>query len=505
MKPLVECVPNFSEGRRPEVVEAIVDAVRGVAGAIVLDYSSDADHNRSVLTFVGTPEAVEQAAFAAIRTAASLIDMTRQQGEHPRIGATDVVPFIPIRGVSMQDCVQIARRLGRRVGEELGIPVYLYEQAATRPEREDLANLRRGEYEGLREAIQRDPERAPDFGPAELGRAGATVIGARAPLIAYNVYLNTDNIEAANRIARAIRHSSGGLRYVKALGLEVNGRAQVSMNLTDHTRTPIHRVQEMIRVEAARMGYQISHSELIGLIPNQALIDAARWYLQLDLFAPEQVLEQRLQAVEAGETLLPDRFLDAVASGDPTPGGGSVAALAGALGAALAAMVARATIGKKKYAAVEPLMQGVIQSAEELRAQLSALVIEDSDAFEQVLAANRLSKEDPVRAAAIQAAIHHAADVPLRTARLAVQILEQLAILAESGNINAASDAAVGAHMAAAAVEAAALNVLVNAQSLDDTEVAARLKTDLDAVRERGRALASEIQAVVARRTGLSC
>jgi len=294
MQKIVECVPNFSEGRRPEVVQQIVDAIAAVEGVRVLDYSSDADHNRSVVTFVAPPETVGEAAFAGIARAAQLIDMTRHTGGHPRMGATDVCPFIPIRGVTMDDCVAIARAVGERVGEELGIPVYLYEAAATRPERQNLANVRKGQYEGIRDTIATDPARAPDFGPAKMGTAGATAIGARQFLIAFNVYLNTDNVEIAKKIGKAVRHSSGGLRFVKAMGLEVEGKAQVSMNLTDFTRTPIYRVVEMIRREAARYGVSIESSELIGMIPQQALLDAAVWYLQLDGFTPEQVLENRL-------------------------------------------------------------------------------------------------------------------------------------------------------------------------------------------------------------------
>lgn len=294
MKRIVECVPNFSEGCRKEIIDQIVGALTSVEGIRVLDAQSDADHNRSVVTIVGEPEAVEEAAFRGIERAAQLIDMDQHQGEHPRMGATDVVPFVPIAGVTMADCVEIAHRLGERVGRELSIPVYFYEEAATRPERRNLADVRRGEYEGLKVEIGTDPHRAPDSGPVRMGKAGATAIGARPPLVAFNVYLNTDNVAIAKAIARAVRHSNGGLRYVKALGLLVEGRAQVSMNLTDYCQTPIHRMIEMIRREAAHYGVTITSSEVIGLIPNEALVDAARFYLQLDGFSSDQILENRL-------------------------------------------------------------------------------------------------------------------------------------------------------------------------------------------------------------------
>ena len=294
MKQIVECVPNFSEGRRQEVIDRIVDALSEVPGARVLDVQSDVDHNRSVVTLVGDPQAVLEAVFAGMVQAAELIDMDHHRGEHPRMGATDVVPFVPVQGLSLEDCAALARQLGQRVGEELGIPVYLYEAAATRPERRNLADVRRGEYEGLREEIGRNPDRAPDYGPAVMGKAGAVAIGARPPLIAFNVYLNSDDAAPARAIARAVRHSSGGLRFVKALGLLVEGQAQVSMNLTDYRRTPIHRVLELIRAEAARYGLQVTHSEVVGLLPAQALLDAAAFYLQLDGFTPQQVLANRL-------------------------------------------------------------------------------------------------------------------------------------------------------------------------------------------------------------------
>ncbi|NLE75273.1 MAG: glutamate formimidoyltransferase, partial [Chloroflexi bacterium] len=260
---------------------------------------ADADHNRAVMTFVGEPEAVLEGAFQSVARAAALIDLNSHQGSHPRLGAADVVPLVPIQGISMDECVALARRLGQRVGDELGLPVYLYEEAATRPERRNLADVRRGEYEALRDAIGQDPARQPDFGPARLGPAGAVIIGARPALIAFNVYLNTDQVEVARAIAKAVRHSSGGLRYVKALGLLVDGQAQVSMNLTDYRQTPVARVVETVRREAQRYGAAITRSEVVGLLPAEALYDAAAYYLQLAGFTPAQVLETRL--VDQGE------------------------------------------------------------------------------------------------------------------------------------------------------------------------------------------------------------
>lgn len=300
-QPLIECVPNFSEGRRPEIIEQIVAAIAAVPGVSVLDVESDADHNRSVVTFVGTPDGVVAGALAGIKQAQQLINLDRHQGAHPRLGATDVVPFIPLRDATTADCVALAKQLGHRVGAELGIPVYLYEEAATRPERRNLADVRRGEYEALKQSLGSDPARDPDFGPTTLTPAGATVIGARAPLIAYNVYLSTGDVEIAKKVAKAIRHSSGGLRYVKALGLLVDGRAQVSINMTDFRATPLHRAFEMIRSEAARYGVLPTESEIVGLVPEDALLDVAEHYLQLNRFKRAQVLERRLAEVEAAQ------------------------------------------------------------------------------------------------------------------------------------------------------------------------------------------------------------
>ncbi len=297
MTKIVECVPNFSEGQRQEVIEAIAKEIERVEKVKLLAYESDKDHNRSVFTFVGEPAGVQKAAFHAISKASELIDLNKHKGEHPRIGAADVVPFIPISEVTIDDCVNIAKALGQEVAEKLKIPVFLYEHAATRPDRKNLANIRRGEYEGLKEAILKDPSRKPDFGPSKLHpTAGASVIGARMPLIAYNVNLNCDDINIARSIAKAVRHSSGGLRHVKALGLEIKERGvvQVSMNLTNYKITPVHRVFEMIKSEAARYGVDILGSEVIGLIPMDALVDVADFYLRIENFNKSQILENRL-------------------------------------------------------------------------------------------------------------------------------------------------------------------------------------------------------------------
>ncbi len=296
MSPIIESVPNFSEGRRPDVIAAIVEAYGSVESARVIDHSSDTDHNRSVVTLLGSPEAVTEALFRGVAQAAELIDLNEHSGEHPRIGATDVVPLVPIRDITMAECVELARALAQRVSAELDIPTYLYYKAATGAGREVLATIRKGEYEGLKQdLLAGDPDRQPDFGPALLGPAGATVIGARPPLIAYNIFLSTEDVSIAKAVAKAVRHSSGGLRHVQALGMLVEGRAQVSMNLLDYTRTPLHRVTELVRLEAVRHGVGIASAELIGLIPEQALIDAAQWYLQLDNLTPEGILDWHLQ------------------------------------------------------------------------------------------------------------------------------------------------------------------------------------------------------------------
>ncbi len=509
MAKLVECVPNFSEARRPEVVAQIRSAIAAVEGVTFLDQHSDTDHNRTVLTFVGEPATVERAAFEAIQIAAQLIDLDHHRGEHPRLGATDVVPFVPISGVTLEECVALAKRVGERVGSELHIPVYLYEAAATRPDRENLENVRRGQYEGLKAEIESNPDRAPDYGPAKLGPAGATIIGARSFLIAFNVYLNTADVEVAKKIAKAVRHSSGGLRYVKAAGFLVEGQAQVSMNLTNFHKTPIARVVETIRREAARYGCTITKSELVGLTPQDALIDAAQWYLQLDMFERHQILENKLRESlsDQPQSIIPHAFLEATAAGSATPGGGAVAALAGALSAALAGMVARLSIGKKKYAAVEGQMKEVAAQADALREKLTASIDEDSAAFTEVMNAFKLPKETPdeiaARNAQIQTATQQATIVPLHTSRLCLEALGLIHFVAANGNLNAMSDAASAAFMARAAIDAAGMNVRINAATLDDQAHAQRYVDEWKNIQAQGMRRVDQVLAEVEKRAQL--
>ncbi|HSQ28146.1 MAG TPA: glutamate formimidoyltransferase [Anaerolineales bacterium] len=512
---IVECIANFSDARRPEVIAAIRQAIASVEHVSLLDQHSDNDHNRTVLTFAGPPDKVEEAAFRAIAKAAELINLDEHTGEHPRIGATDVVPFVPITGVSMQDCVEIARRLGQRVGETLGIPVYLYEEAATRPDRQNLENIRRGQYEGLKKEIESNPNRSPDFGPAKLGTAGATVIGARQPLIAYNVYLSSDDVGIAKKIAKSVRHSSGGLRYVKGLGMLVEGRAQVSMNLTNFRSTPVALVVEMIRREAVRYGTSIHHSELVGLIPQEALVEAARYYLQLDDFEPDQILEYRLAAAQAKEqeemqTQSTEKssydFLNQLADGTPAPGGGSASAYSGAAGAALVSMVARLTIGKKKYADVEDSMNSILDEAEALRQALTQGIDEDAAAFEEVMNAYRLPKDTDEQKAARQQAIEdamtHATQVPLEAARKSVQVLTLAEKVINAGNLNAISDGAAGSAMAIAALTGAGYNVRINAITLADQNVAQAFLQEISELEQQAKEIETRIRKTLIERGG---
>jgi glutamate formiminotransferase/formiminotetrahydrofolate cyclodeaminase len=388
----------------------------------------------------------------------------------------------------MEQCIALARALGERVARELEIPVYLYERAATRPERQNLADIRRGEFEGLRDLIATDPARKPDFGFSRVHpTAGAIAIGARPFLVAYNVYLgDKNNLAVAKKVAKAVRASSGGLPYVKALGLEVDGQAQVSMNLVDIDQTPMHRAFDAVKSAAAADGVATTWSEIVGLVPERALLGAAAQYLQLERFTPEQVLERKVRAATAGwftdsdETV--PRFLAAVASAAPTPGGGSVVAHVGALAAALAQMVAGLTVGKKKYAAVDAEMREIAVRAASLGSRLARLVEEDARAYQAVSAAYQLPKEPThaaaVRQASIDRALIRAAEVPLDTAQLCAEVTAVAEAVATRGNINAISDAGVAALLADAACRGAAYNVRTNVAALSDRAAGAALAAE---------------------------
>ncbi|MCC7195278.1 MAG: glutamate formimidoyltransferase [Gemmatimonadaceae bacterium] len=509
MPRLVECVPNFSEGRRPEVISAITAAIASANGAVLLDASSDASHNRTVVTFVAPVESAVEAAFRGIARARDLIDLRHHKGEHPRIGATDVCPFIPLEGATMDDCVALARALGERVGKELGIPVFLYEKAATRPDRVNLADIRRGEFEKAREEIGTNPARVPDFGPNAIHEsAGATVIGARPFLVAYNVYLGpASNLAVAKEVAKKVRASGGGLPCVKGLGLEVDGQAQVSMNLTDTAITPIWRAYDEVKKEAEARGVSPTWSEIVGLVPEGALFDTAAHHIQLRGFSNAMLLEHKVRSAmsQSGTAALGtgslDEFVASVASSAPVPGGGSVAAHVGVLGAALAQMVAGLTAGRKKYAAVDEEMRAIGAEAEALGRKLSALVQADADSYAGVSAAYRLPKASPdevaLRDKAIQAALIKAAETPLETVRACAEVAELAAACATKGNVNAVSDAGVAALFADAGCRGAAYNVRINVTSMPDRAAGAPLVEAADKlVAQAAGAVARAIAAV---------
>jgi glutamate formiminotransferase/formiminotetrahydrofolate cyclodeaminase len=500
MKRLIECVPNFSEGRDAARVDAIVAAMREVPGVYLLDRESDADHNRSVITLAGEPEAVAEAALRGVGKAAELIDLRKHTGAHPRMGATDVVPFIPIEGMSIEDCVTLAKKVGREIWERYRVPVYFYEAAAQRPERTNLENIRKGQFEGLREEVLRNPDRAPDIGEPRLHpSAGATVVGARKFLIAYNINLNTPDIEIAKRIGKNIRFSNGGLRYVKAMGVDLKARhlAQVSINMTDFEQTPLHRVFEMVKREAERYGVSIVGSEIVGLIPKHAIELTADFYLQLENFLPSQVLENRLEASLGGAVAegpgklaaLAQPFLDAVAQPTATPGGGSVAALAGSLGASLGQMVAGLSRKKKSQAAYVDKLSEALSEFQAAARTLAEAIDRDAASFELVMAAYKMPQGSPDeqrrREIAIQQALQGAAQVPLEVARLSADIFERLGQLESISSPSMLSDIRVGRLMAAAGVRGALENVAINLESIADGNFNGRMRSESAALRAR--------------------
>jgi glutamate formiminotransferase / formiminotetrahydrofolate cyclodeaminase len=485
VKRLIECVPNFSEGRDPSKVDALIQTMSKVPGVWVLDHEMDADHNRCVITLAGDPDAVAEAALLGTGKAVELIDMNHHTGAHPRVGATDVVPFIPIEGVSLEDCVALARRVGNEIWKRYRIPVFFYEAAATRPDRVNLENIRRGQFEGLRDEMKRNHDRQPDVGEPKLHpTAGVTVVGARKFLIAYNVNLNTSDVGIANKIAKAIRFSSGGLRYVKSMGVELKARnlAQVSINLTDYEQTPMHRVYEIVKREAERYGAVPVGSEIVGLVPKKAIEMAADYFLQLENFSPAQVFENKLAAALSGIPLQEQKtaklaslarpFSDAVAEPTATPGGGSVSAYAVALAASLGQMVAG--LSRKKKSQLRHVDQ-LSEHHDELRRAADAFhqaIDADAASYDAVMAAFKLPHGDGAETAkreeTIQQASKGAAEVPLQVAERAVALLARLVQLETIAAASMKSDLKVARLMGEAGARGAIANVEINLDGIRD-------------------------------------
>jgi glutamate formiminotransferase len=469
---LVECVPNFSEGRDPRKVDAIVEAMK-IPGVYLLDREMDSDHNRSVITLIGDRDAVPEAAIRGVGKAAELIDLTKHQGAHPRMGAADVVPFIPIDGVTIEDCVAMARHVGAEIAKRFQIPVYLYEAAAATPERQNLESIRRGQFEGIRAEIASNPARKPDFGECSVHpTAGATVVGARKALIAYNVFLNTPDVAIAKKIAKAVRFSSGGLRFVKGAGFLVRGLAQVSMNLTDFEQTPIHRVFEFVKREAARYGVIPISSEIVGLIPKQALEEAAEWFLQVENFDSSLILENRLAAIIGGKMAIGglragvEPFIEQLAAPTATPGGGSAAAASGAMAAGLASMVASMSRGKKAYLQFESELSRAIARLSQIREELKSAIDADAESFNLVMKAYKAARDSSNGDRTIASALKQATSVPLGVAENAAEVAEIASKLRPITNPNMNSDLTTAIALGKAALQGALANVEINLDSL---------------------------------------
>lgn len=540
MNKIVECVPNFSEGRDMGIIKQITDEIEKVEGAILLDVDPGADTNRTVVTFVGTPEAVKEAAFRAIKKAAELIDMSKHKGAHPRMGATDVCPFVPVSGVTMEDCVQIAKEVGERVARELGIPVYLYEEAATRPERRSLADIRAGEYEGLPEKLK-DPEWKPDFGePVFNPKSGATVIGAREFLIAYNLNVNTRDRKLAHRVALRIREKGrivkkkdgtkervpGRLKAVRAIGWYIPeyGYAQISVNLTNYKITPLWKLFEVASEEAEGLGLRITGSELVGLIPKEAMLESGRHFLekmgkcpavpekelihiavlsmgmdQTHPFKPEEkIIEYRIAKEKNLTAMRIDDFADELSSESPAPGGGSVAALIGTLSASLSSMVANLTYNKKGYKEFNDEIAAAGIEAQKLKDRFLSLIEEDTEAFNSVMDAMKMpsgtDEEAEAKEKAIEEATKKATSVPLKTLKLTEKLLEVADVVAEKGNKNSISDAGVAAISAKAAAESAYMNVIINIPGIKDEEFKENVLKEAKEVLENVRKKSDEIR-----------
>jgi glutamate formiminotransferase / formiminotetrahydrofolate cyclodeaminase len=489
MPAIIECVPNFSEGRDKAKIDAILEAMK-MDGVYLLDREMDGDHNRCVVTLVGDREPLIEAVLRGVGKASELIDLTKHQGAHPRMGATDVVPFIPIEGVTLEDCVQMARQVGEQMWKRFQIPVYLYEAAAQRPERANLENIRRGQFEGIRDEIATNPARMPDFGePRVHPTAGATVVGARKFLVAYNVYLNTSDVDVAKKIGKAVRFSNGGLRFVKGMGIPVRGLAQVSMNLTDTDQTPIARVYEFVKREAARYGVMPLSSEIVGLIPKKSLEDAAEWFLQIENFDSSMILENRLAAVMGGKMAVGglragvEPFVEQLAAPTAAPGGGSASAAAGAMAAGLGAMVADMSRGKKAYLRYERELSDAIAKLSKLREEFKAAIDEDANSYKEVMAAFKAAKEGGNGAGAINAAMRKATLVPYGVAERAVETARILESLKAITNPKMASDLTVGLSLSRATLEGALANVEINLVDSEDNAFVSEMRGKVAAIK----------------------
>lgn len=487
MKKIIECIPNFSEGRNRKKIDQIVQSIKEVPDILFLGAESDKSHNRSVVTFAGEPDAVLEAAFNGIKKAAELIDLNRHKGEHPRMGATDVCPLVPLKGVKMSECVAYAEKLAEKVAKELKIPVYLYEKAARKPERENLADIRSGQYEGIKKEIGKNPARKPDFGPAKLGKAGITAIGAREPLVAYNVNLNTSDLKIAKKIAKTIRGKDGGFRYVKALGfmLEDRGIAQVSMNLINYKKSTVHHIFEAIKREAKRYGVGILESEIVGLTPEKALLSAAKYYLKLDGFKYRQILELNVQKqIEKSCPTLED-FLDQTAFKSPVPGGGCVSALVGSLAAALCSMVCNLTLTSKKYAKVHKQISQLLEKSETLRKKLYLDIEKDAQAYQEVANVYRAKdKNGKIDQKKLQEALKNAALSPLQIAKSAHSLLPLISEISKIGNQNALSDCSVALNMAQASIKGAILNIEINLKQITNNTFKAKLQKEISTLQK---------------------
>jgi glutamate formiminotransferase/formiminotetrahydrofolate cyclodeaminase len=549
MKKIVECVPNFSEGKDKTIINAISAAVESVDGVKLLDVDPGADFNRTVFTFVGEPEPVLEAAFQAAKVGLALIDMTKHKGEHARMGALDVCPFIPIKGVTDDDCIKLSKKFGEKMSKELDVPVFLYAKSAAKPDRVRLPDIRKGEYEALEEKFK-DPSYKPDYGKAKfVPKSGATATGCRDILLAYNINLNTNDKSIPSKIAGKIRTSGvikkdkdgnkiigpdgkperipGRFKGVQAGGMMYDENiAQVSMNLLNYHDVNLHDIFDAVQEEAGKLGSKATGSEIVGLVPKDSLVLAGKYYSTKDgiklideedlvalaieklglselyPFKPEEkVIEYMVEAEGHLVSMKVTSFLSELASSSPAPGGGSVAALAGSLGAALSSMVCNLTIGKEKYAEVQSEIKDTQKKSEQLRKELTNLIDEDTEAFNDVMKAFKMPKETEEqkskRSKAIQEGYKTAAKVPLKTAKTCEKILDIAMIVAEKGNQNSITDATVSALMANAGVQSAILNVEINLGSIKDEDFVKKISKELEAIKNNSNKKTEEIKEFV--------